>query len=88
MEGCCLYRFIKTVNVSGFYDNVGGYVHQPNDMVWEFFPYLSDSKLQNADSTTANLYTLLAWMFERKKHGGRMRDQKDGCTKQYRCYIA
>ena len=31
------------------------------------FPYLSDSKLQNSDSTTANLYTLLAWMFEKKQ---------------------
>ena len=36
MEGCCLYRFIKQVNVSSFYDNGGGYVHQSNDTIREF----------------------------------------------------
>ena len=28
MEGCCLYSFIKQGNVSSFYDNGGGDVHQ------------------------------------------------------------
>ena len=42
MEGCCLYHFIKTVNVSSFYDNDGGYVHQPNNTVREFHVHLSD----------------------------------------------
>ena len=44
MEGCCLDRFIKTVNVSSFYDNGGEYVHQPNDTVREFiYIYLIQS---------------------------------------------
>ena len=43
MDGCCLDRFIKTVNVSS--DNGDGYVHQPNETVWEFHLHLSDSKL-------------------------------------------
>ena len=33
MEGCCLDRFRKIVNVSNFCDNGGGYVHQFNDTV-------------------------------------------------------
>ena len=37
MEGCCLDRFIKKVNVSSVYDNGGGDVHQPNDTVQEFY---------------------------------------------------
>ena len=36
MEGCCLDCFIKTVNVSIFYDNGGGYVHQYIDTVRDF----------------------------------------------------
>ena len=36
MEGSCLDYFVKTVTVSSFYDNGGGYVHQPNDTVREF----------------------------------------------------
>ena len=66
MEGCCLYRFIKTVNVSNFYDNGGGCVYQSNDMVRDFHFHLSDSKMQNAAMTTAHFYTLLARMFEKK----------------------
>ena len=64
MEGCCLDRFRKTVNIRKFYDNGGGYVNQSNDTVWEFNLYLSDSKLQNAATTTDHLYTLLARMFD------------------------
>ena len=64
----CLDRFIKTVNVSSFYDNVGRYIHQSNDMVREFHLHLSDSKLQNASTTTAHIYTLLARMFEEKQN--------------------
>ena len=60
MEGCCLDRFIKQVNESIFYDNGGGDVHKYNDMVREFYSHLSDSKLQNAATTTAHLHTLLA----------------------------
>ena len=67
MEGCCLYRFIKQVNVSIFYDNGGGDVHQYNDMVREFYLHLSDSKLQNDATITAHLYTLLARVFEKTK---------------------
>ena len=66
MEGCCLYRFIKQVNVSSFYDNGGRDVHQSNDKVREFYLYLSDSKLQNAATTTAHLHKLLAKVFEKK----------------------
>ena len=66
IEGCCLDRFIKTVNVSSFYDNGGGYVHQSNDTVREFDLNLSDSNMQNTDTTTAHIYTLLARMFEKK----------------------
>ena len=47
-EGCCLYCFIKQGNVSSFYDNGGGDVHQYNDTIQEFHLHLSDSKLQNA----------------------------------------
>ena len=67
MEGCCLDRFIKQVNVSSFYDNSGGDVNQPNDTVLEFYLHLSDSKLQNAATTTAHLYSLLAGVFEKNK---------------------
>ena len=90
MEGCCLDRFIKTVNVSNFYDNVGGYVHQSHDMVREFNLNLSYSKLQNSATTTAHLYTLLYRMFE-KKHmirGVTIWDKTYGCAKQYMCSIA
>ena len=90
MEGCCLDRFIKTVNVSIFYDHGGGYIHQSNDTVRRFHLHLSDSKLQNAATTIVHLYTLLASMFEKKQmiRGGTMWDQTYGCTKQYRCSIA
>ena len=73
-----------------FYDNYGGYVHQSNDTVREFHLNLSDSKLQNAATTTAHLYTLLARMFEKKQmiRGGIMWDQTYGCANEYRCYIA
>ena len=67
MEGFCLYCFIKTVNVNSLYDNSGGYVHQSNDTVQEFYLHSSDSKLKNAATTTAPLYTLLASMFEKNK---------------------
>ena len=66
MEGCCLDRFIKQGNVSSFYDNGGGYVHQYNYTIQEFHLHLTDSKLQNAATTTAHLYTLLAKVFEKK----------------------
>ena len=66
MDGCCLDRFIKQVNVSSFYDNGGGDVHQSNDTVREFYLHLSDSKLQNSATATAHLHTLLAKTFEKK----------------------
>ena len=67
MEGCCLDRFIKQVNVSSFYDNGGGDVHQYNYTLREFHLHLSDSKLQDAATNTAHLHTLLARMFEKNK---------------------
>ena len=67
MEGFCLDCFIKTVNISIFYENGGGYLHQYNDTVREFHLHLSYSKLQNAATTTAHLYKLLARMFEKKQ---------------------
>ena len=67
MEGCCLDRFIKQGNVSSFYENDGGDVHQSNDTIREFYLHFSDSKLQNAATTTAHLYTLLAKVFEKNK---------------------
>ena len=63
MEGCCLYCFIKKVNIRNVYDDGGGYVHQSNDMVQEFHLNLSDSNLQNDATTTAHLYTVLVSMF-------------------------
>ena len=66
MEGFCLYRFRKKVNIRTFYDNGGGYVHQSNEMVRECYLHLSDSKLQNSAKTTAHIYTVLARMFEKK----------------------
>ena len=86
----CLNRFIKQGNVSSFYDNGGGKVHQYNDKIRDFHLHLSDSKLQNAATTTTNLYTLLANVFEKKQmiRGRTMWDQTDGCAKRYRCSIA
>ena len=63
MEGFCLDRFIKQVNVSSFYDNGGGDVHQSNNTIRKFHLHLSDSKLQNSATTTAHLYTLLSNVF-------------------------
>ena len=73
MEGYCLDRFIKQVNVSSFYDNGGGDVQQSNDTIREFHLHLSDSKLQNAATTTAHLYTLLVNILEKKQM---IRDRK------------
>ena len=42
MEGCCLDCFIKQGNVSSFYDNGGGDVHQSNETIQEFHLHLSD----------------------------------------------
>ena len=67
MEVCCLDRFIKQVNVSSFYDNGGGDIHQSNDTVREFHLHLSYSKLQNAATTTDCIHTLLAKVFEKKQ---------------------
>ena len=67
MEGCCLDRSIKQVNVSSSYDNGGGDVHQYNDTVRELYLHLSDSKLNNAATTTAHIHTLLENVFEKKK---------------------
>ena len=67
MEGYCLYCFIKQGNVSSFYDNEGGDVHQYNDTVREFHLHLSDSKLQNSATTTAHLHKLLANVLRKNK---------------------
>ena len=90
MEGCCLDRFIKKRQCKQFYENCDGDVHQSNDTIREFHLHLSDSKLQNAATTTAHLYTLLAQVFEKKQiiRGRKMWDQTDGCAKQYSCSIA
>ena len=90
MEGFYLDRLIKQGNVSSFYGNGGGDVHQSNDTVREFYLHLSDSKLQNAATNTPRIYTLLDRMFEKKQviRGVKMWDQTDGCVKQYRCSIA
>ena len=71
MEGFCLYRFIKEVNVSSFYDNGGGDVYQYNDTIREFCLHFYDSNLQNAATTTAHLHTLLAKVFEKKTNDKR-----------------
>ena len=59
-------------------------------MVREFHLHLSYSKLQNAATTTAHLYTLLSRMFEKKQmiRGGTMWYQTDGCKNQYKLSIA
>ena len=69
-----------------FYDNVGEYIHQYNDMVRDFHLHLSDSNMQNAATTTSNIYTLLARMFEKKQmiRGGTMWYQIDGSSNHYR----
>ena len=67
MESCFLDRFIKPVNVSSFYDNGGGDVHQSNDTIREFYLHLSDSKLQNDATTIVHLHTLLEKQFEQNK---------------------
>ena len=58
MEGCCLDCFIKQINESSFYDICGGDVHQSNDTIREFHLHFSDSKLQNAATTTYNIHTV------------------------------
>ena len=58
MEGFCLDHFTKQGNVSSFYDNGGGDVHQSNDTIQDFYLHLSDSKLQNAATTTAPSITI------------------------------
>ena len=42
MEGFCLDRSIKQANVSSFYDNGSGDVHQSNGTIREFYLHLSD----------------------------------------------
>ena len=76
--------FIKQSNISSFYENGGGDVHQYNDTIQEFYLHFSDSRLQNAATTTAHLYTLLAQFFEKTKmiRGRTLWDQTDGCAKQ------
>ena len=71
MEGCCLDCFIKQGNVSSIYDNGGGDFHQYNDTIREFHLHLSNSKLKNAATTTAHLYTLLENVFEKKTNDKR-----------------
>ena len=90
MEDCCLDRCRKIVNISSFYGNGGGYVHQSNDTVWDFHLHLFDSKLQNTPTITAHLYTLLARVFEKEQiiRDGTMWYQTDVCAKKYRCSIA
>ena len=90
MEGCCFDHFIKQGSVSSFYNNGGGDFYQYNDTIREFHLHLSDSKLQNAATTSAHLYTLLAKVFEKKQmiRGRTMWDQINRCAKQYRCSIA
>ena len=84
LDSCCLYCFIKTVNVSNLYDNVRDNVHQYNDTVWEFHLHLFDSKLQNAAMTTSHLYTWSAWIIEGGEmiRCGTIWEQTNGCTNQ------
>ena len=56
----------KKSNVISFNDNGGGDVHQSTDTIREFHLHLSDSNLQNAATTKAHLYTLLAKAFDKK----------------------
>ena len=72
----------KNSQYKQFYDNGGGYVHQSNYTVRDFYLHLSYSKLQNTATTTAHLYTLLARMFGEKRmiRGGTIWDQTDGCA--------
>ena len=59
--------FIKTAYIALFYENGGGDVHQSNETIQDFNLIFSDSKLQNAATTTAHLYTSLANVFEKNK---------------------
>ena len=70
-------------------DNGGDYVQQSNYTVHEFHLHLYHSKLQNAATATAHIYTLLDRMFEKKQmiRGGTMWDKTDGCAKLYMCSI-
>ena len=80
----------KTRQCKQFYDNGGGDVHQYNDTVREFYLHLSDSKLQNAATTTAHLHTLLEKTFKKKQmiRGGTMWDQTGGYVNHYMFSIA
>ena len=57
----------KNSQCKKFFDNGGEYVHQSNDMVRVFHLRLYYSKLQNAATNTAHLYTLLARMLEKNR---------------------
>jgi len=90
MEGCCLDRFTTSDNVMDYLNEGGNYIPAENDLHREFHLHLSDSKFQNAATTTQHLYEVLTKLF---KDGNMMRygtmwDQTDGCSKQYRCSIA
>ena len=62
-----MFRYPKKRSQSKlFYDNGAGCVQQSNDTVQEFYSNLSYSNMQDAATTTAHLYTLLARMFEKK----------------------
>ena len=67
MEELLFRSLQKKVNVSSFYDNGGGDVHQYNDKIREFYLHLSYSKLQNAATTTAHLHTLLEKVLRKNK---------------------
>ena len=83
MEGFMFGSIHKNSQCKQFDYNCGGYFHQSNDMVRKFHLNLSDSKLQNAATTTAHIYKLLVRMFEKKQmlRGGIMCNHTYGCAK-------
>ena len=90
MEGCCLDHFLPTENVINHLMHETEYEIKPEDTKRVFHLHLSDSKLQNAATTTCHLTTLLDQLFQNNimlRHGT-MWDQTDGCGKQYRCSVA
>ena len=88
MEGCCLDRFTTSDNVMQFLTEGGDYVPAENDQHREFHLHLSDTKYQNAATTTQHLFSVLGKLFDNgnmTRHGT-MWDQTDGCSKQYLPY--
>jgi hypothetical protein len=66
MEGCCLDHFLPTANVMNHLRNGGEYEINPKDTKRVFHLHSSDSKLENAATTTCHITSLLDLLFHHR----------------------